>query len=68
MKMIEQYTMSLNEFSEKFKSQAKEGASPAELKSYLNTLLQEGFPGLAVDEASSRLMRRLLILAQRTIP
>ena len=50
LKMIERYTMSLKEFSEKFKAKAKEGASSAELKLYLNVLLQEGYPGLVVDE------------------
>ena len=50
LKMIERYTMSLKEFSEKFKAKAKEGPTPAELKLYLNTLLQEGYPGLVVDE------------------
>jgi alkaline phosphatase len=50
LRQIERYTMSLNEFSEKFKTKAKQGASNAELKQYLNTLLQESFPGLVVDE------------------
>jgi alkaline phosphatase len=50
LKQIERYTMSLNEFSERFKAKAKQGGSNAELKQYLNTLLQEGFPGLTVDE------------------
>jgi alkaline phosphatase len=50
LKQIERYTMSLNEFSERFKAKAKQGGSNVELKQYLNALLQEGFPGLAVDE------------------
>ena len=50
LQMIDRYTMSLNEFSEKFKAKAKEGGTPEEIKLYLNTLLQEGFPGLVVDE------------------
>ncbi len=50
LKQIERYTMSLNEFSEKFKSKTKQGVNKAELERYLNTLLQEGFPGLIVDE------------------
>lgn len=50
LKQIERYTMSLNEFSEKYKARLKQGASNDELKSYLDGLLREGFPGLTVDQ------------------
>ena len=50
LKQIERYTMSLNEFSEKFKATVKQGASSSELKTYLDKLLQEGFPGLVLED------------------
>ena len=50
LKQIERYTMSLNEFSEKFKIKVKQGASGSELNVYLDKLLQEGFPGLVLED------------------
>lgn len=50
LKQIERYTMSLNEFSEKLKNKVKHGASGSELNEYLNVLLQQGFPGLVLDD------------------
>jgi alkaline phosphatase len=50
LKLIEQFKMSLNEFSTQFKVQIKQGASKAELNDFLNTLLAENFPGLNVDD------------------
>lgn len=50
LKLIERYTMSLNDFSEKLKAKIKQGAGNSEMNLYLDALLQEGFPGLLVDE------------------
>jgi alkaline phosphatase len=50
LKQIERYTMSLNKFSEKFKAKVKTGASAKELDVYLSSLLDEGFPGLLVED------------------
>ena len=50
LKQIERYTMSLNEFSAKFKEKIKVGASAKELDGYLSSLLDEGFPGLVLDD------------------
>lgn len=50
LKQIERYTMSLSKFSEKFKAKAKTGASAKELDVYLSSLLDEGFPGLVVED------------------
>ena len=50
LKQIERYTMSLNEFSEKFKAKLMAGANAKELDAYLTTLLNEGFPGLLVED------------------
>ena len=50
LKLIERYTMSLNEFSQKFKAKAKQTTSSSELNAYLNTLLEENFPGLILDD------------------
>jgi alkaline phosphatase len=50
LKLIERYTMSLNEFSKKFKAKAKESVNSAELNTYLNSLLHENFPGLVLDD------------------
>ena len=49
LKQIERFTMSLNEFSEKFKAKVKAGANAKELDGYLTSLLDEGFPGLVVE-------------------
>ena len=50
LKLIEQFKMSLNEFSTQFKAKIKQGASKAELNDFLNTLLAENFPGLNLDD------------------
>ncbi|QWE11587.1 alkaline phosphatase [Polynucleobacter sp. AP-Titi-500A-B4] len=50
LKQIERYTMSLNKFFEKFKATVKQGASSSELKTSLDKLLQEGFPGLVLED------------------
>lgn len=50
LKLIERYTMSLNEFSQKFKAKAKQTSSNSELNAYLNILLQDNFPGLVLDD------------------
>ena len=50
LRQIERYRMSLNEFSEKFKAKVKEGLNPKELDTYLTLLLNEGFPGLVVED------------------
>ncbi len=50
LKQIERFTMSLNEFSEKFKAKVKAGLNRAELDTYLTQQLQEGFPGLLLDD------------------
>lgn len=50
LKQIERYKISLKEFSEKFRAKAKQTSSNAELSTYLNTLLQDNFPGLALDD------------------
>ena len=42
--------MSLNAFSQKFKVKAKQTTSSSELNAYLNTLLQDNFPGLLLDD------------------
>ena len=50
LKLIERYTMSLNEFSQKFKAKAKQTNSHSDLNAYLNVLLQDNFPGLVIDD------------------
>lgn len=50
LKLIERYTMSLNEFSRKFKAKIKQTSSTTELNAYLNVLLQDNFPGLVLDD------------------
>ena len=50
LKLIERYTMSLNEFSQKFKDMAKQATSSSDLNAYLNILLQDNFPGLILDD------------------
>lgn len=50
LKQIERHTMSLNKFSSKFKARVKQGATSSELKAYFDSLLQEGFPDLIVDD------------------
>jgi len=50
LKLIERYKMSLNTFSQKFKTKAKQTTSSSELNAYLNTLLQDNFPGLILDD------------------
>lgn len=50
LKLIERYKMSLNAFSQKFKTKAKQTTSSSELNAYLNTLLQDNFPGLILDD------------------
>lgn len=50
LKLIEQFKMSLNEFSTQFKTKIKQGASKPELNTFLNTLLEENFPGLNLDD------------------
>ena len=42
--------MSLNEFSERMKAKAKEGASEKDLDRYLSELLKENYPGLELEE------------------
>ena len=50
LRQIERYTMSLDEFSKKFKAKVKEGPSAKDLDLYVTQLLEEGFPGLIVDD------------------
>jgi len=50
LKLIERYKMSLNAFSQKFKAKAKQTTGSSELNAYLNTLLQDNFPGLILDD------------------
>ena len=50
LKLIERYKMSLKGFSDKFKAKAKQTTSSTELNAYLNTVLQENFPGLVLDD------------------
>ena len=50
LKQIEAFTMSLNEFSERMKAKAKEGASEKDLDRYLSELLKENYPGLELEE------------------
>lgn len=50
LKLIEQFKMSLNEFSTQFKAKIKQGGSKPELNTFLNTLLEENFPGLNLDD------------------
>lgn len=50
LQQIEAYKISLKEFSDKFKAKAKQVTSAAELNAYLNTLLQDNFPGLVLDD------------------
>ncbi|QWD90751.1 alkaline phosphatase [Polynucleobacter sp. MWH-Braz-FAM2G] len=50
LKLIEGYKMSLNEFSRRFKAKAKQTTSNAELNAYLDTLLQDYFPNLVIDD------------------
>ena len=50
LKQIERFTMSLNEFSDRLKVKIKQSTSRAELDAYLTQLLQDGFPGLVVDD------------------
>ena len=49
LKEIERYRMSLNEFSKQFKAKAQQTSSTSELNAYLNTLLEDNFPGLVMD-------------------
>jgi alkaline phosphatase len=51
LRQIAAFKISLKEFSERFKSKVKEGASEAELDSYLSLLLQDNFPGIDLDPA-----------------
>ena len=50
LKLIEQFKMSLNEFATQFKAKIKQGAIKSELNTFLNTLLEENFPGLNLDD------------------
>ena len=50
LQQIERYKMSLKVFSDQFKAKTKQGASNTELNAYLNTLLQENFPGLILED------------------
>jgi alkaline phosphatase len=50
LKLIEQFKMSLNEFSTQFKAKIKRGASKSELNAFLNHMLEENFPGLNLDD------------------
>ncbi len=50
LKQIESYKISLKEFSDKFKAKAKQTPSTADLNAYLNTVLQDNFPGLVLDD------------------
>lgn len=50
LKQIERYTMSLNEFSQKFKTKVKQASSRADLNVYLDVLLEDNFPGLVLDD------------------
>lgn len=50
LKLIEQFKMSLNEFSTQFKERIKRGASKPELNTFLDNLLEENFPGLNLDD------------------
>ena len=50
LKQIEAYKISLKEFSDKFKAKAKQVTSTAELNAYLNSLLQDSFPDLVLDD------------------
>ncbi|WP_353433301.1 alkaline phosphatase [Polynucleobacter sp. MWH-UH23A] len=50
LKLIEQFKMSLNEFSTQFKNKIKQGATKPELNTFLNSLLEENFPGLNLDD------------------
>ena len=50
LKQIELYKISLQEFSDKFKAKAKQTTDNAQLNAYLNTLLQDNFPGLVLDD------------------
>jgi len=50
LKQIEGYKISLKEFSEKFREKARQTKSNAELNAYLDTLLQDNFPGLVLDD------------------
>ena len=49
LKQIERYKISLKEFSDRFKAKAKQTSNNAELSTHLNTLLQDNFPGLVLD-------------------
>jgi len=50
LKLIEKFKMSLNEFATQFKAKIKQGATKSELNTFLNTLLEENFPGLNLDD------------------
>ena len=50
LKLIEKFKMSLNEFATQFKAKIKQGAAKSELNTFLNTLLEENFPGLNLDD------------------
>jgi alkaline phosphatase len=50
LKLIERYTMSLNEFSQKLKAKAMQTTSNSDLNAYLNALLQDNFPGLVLED------------------
>jgi alkaline phosphatase len=50
LKQIERFTMSLNEFSDRLKAKTKQNISREELGAYLTQLIQDGFPGLVLDD------------------
>ena len=50
LKQIEAYKISLKAFSDKFKAKAKQVTSTAELNASLNSLLQDSFPDLVLDD------------------
>ena len=50
LKLIEQFKMSLNEFSTQMKAKIKQGANKEELNTFLNSLLTEYYPGLQLDD------------------
>ena len=50
LKQIGAYKISLKAFSDKFKAKAKQVTSTAELNASLNSLLQDSFPDLVLDD------------------
>lgn len=50
LQQIEQFKMSLDEFSKRYKAQIKQSKSLQELDTFLSNLLQQGFPGLTLDD------------------